>query len=34
MTFTAGIFAVAICAIATGMMLDIVRGAVKQSPLD
>ena len=34
MTFTAGVIAVALCFIATGMMLTIARGAVKKSPLD
>ena len=34
MTFTAGVIAVALCFIATGMMLTLVRGAVKKSPLD
>ena len=34
MTFTAGVIAVALCFIATGLMLTLARGAVKQSPLD
>jgi len=34
MTFTAGVIAVVLCFIATGMMLTIVSGAVKKSPLD
>jgi len=34
MTFGAGIVAVALCFIATGMMLTIVKGAVNKSPLN
>jgi hypothetical protein len=34
MTFTAGVIAVLLCVTATGMMLSIARGAVKESPLD
>jgi len=34
MTFTAGVIAVALCVIATGMMLSIARGAVNKSPLN
>jgi hypothetical protein len=34
MTFGAGLFAVSICFIATGMMLSIVKGAVAKSPLN
>jgi hypothetical protein len=34
MTFGAGVFAVAICFIATGMMLSLVKGAVSKSPID
>ena len=31
---TAGVIAVGLCFIATGMMLTIVNGAVKKSPLN
>jgi hypothetical protein len=34
MTFGAGLFAVAICFIATGAMLVLVKGAVAKSPID
>jgi hypothetical protein len=34
MTFTAGVIAVALCVIATGMMLVIAKGAVDKSPLN
>jgi len=34
MTFGAGVIAVSLCFIATGMMLSIVKGAVNKSPLN
>jgi len=34
MTFGAGVIAVSLCFIATGMMLSIVKGAVAKSPLN
>jgi hypothetical protein len=34
MTFGAGVIAVSLCFIATGMMLSIVKGAVSKSPLN
>jgi hypothetical protein len=34
MTFTAGVIGVALCVIATGMMLVIAKGAVDKSPLN
>jgi len=34
MTFGAGLIAVSLCFIATGMMLTIVKGAVAKSPLN
>jgi len=34
MTFMAGVIAILLCVVATGMMLSIARGAVNKSPLD
>ena len=34
MDFAAGVIAISLCFIATGMMLTIARGATKQSPIE